>query len=335
MTAWRVAAIALASALLGALITLAIVHKGAKEETSEAKPAETAERVAVESGETIVSIDAETAARSHLTVAPLKSSQQSQSATSYATAVDVRDLVDARNQLEVARAQAEQARARLAAAQAEYARSKTLHDDNRNVSDRVLQEAEANVRAEQAGVASAEATMRAAASGVGQRWGNVVANAFASHAQWIDDLMSNRRVLVQVVSAGQPPRKIALQTAQGDVEATFVSPAVRVDPRVQGRSWFYIAPARNIGPGMALTARIAQGASRSGVIVPREAVVWSDGRAWIYVERAANRFARTEIDTGSPASNGYFVTTLAPGTRVVVSGAQQLLSEESKPKVEE
>jgi hypothetical protein len=33
--------------------------------------------------------------------------------------------------------------------------------------------------------------------------------------------------------------------------------------------------------------------------------------------------------------DGFFVTALQSGQRVVVNGAQQLLSEEAKPKVEE
>lgn len=334
MTLWRTVAIAIGSAIIGALIALAIVHRGG-EASEEAKPAASAERVSVESGQTIVTIDAATAARSHVTAAPLGAAQQSPSATTFATAVDVRDLVDARSQLDVARAQAAQSRARLGAAEAEYARLKALHDDNRNISDRVLQEAEANVRAEQAGVASADATIRAAESGVGQRWGSAIAQAFSAHAPWIEDLVANRRVLVQVVAPLQPPQKITLVTPQTEVDAVYVSPAVRADPHVQGRSWFYIAPANAIAPGMSLSARIGAGKPVTGAVVPQGAVVWTDGRAWVYVERAPNRYARTPVDTTSPATGGYFVTTLAPGTRVVVTGAQQLLSEENKPQVEE
>ncbi len=337
MTTLRIVAIAIASAVIGALIALAIVRHNAPAalDTEGGTAEKPAQRVTVVAGQTVVTIDAETAARSHVAVAPLAAAQQSPSVSTFATAVDVRDLVDARNQLDVARAQAEQSRARLAAAQAEYARLKALHDDNRNVSDRVVQEAQANERAEEAGVASAEATMRAAESGVGQRWGGVVAKAFFDNAPWIQDLIANRRVLVQVVSPDQPSAKIALVTPQAQVEATYVSPAVRADPHVQGRSWFYLAPAQSIAPGMSLQARIGKGTSRSGAIVPPGAVVWADGLAWVYVERAPNQFARTEIDTTTPMGGAYFVTTLAPGTRVVVTGAQQLLSEENKPKVED
>lgn len=339
MTRWRTIALVLASAAVGALITLAVLRGGGKggdpdDEAARSAPS-AAESVTTEAGQTIVTIDAATAARSELRVAPLEAAQQSQSVTAYATAVDVRDLVDARSQLDVSRAQAAQARARLAAAQAEYARLKALHDDDRNISDRVLQEAEANVRAEEANAEAAAATARAATGGVEQRWGAVIANAFSSGASWVGDLIANRRVLVQVISETQPPAHITLQTPQGSIDASFVSPAVRFDPHVQGRSWFYLASAGNVQPGMNLTAAIGQGTAASGVVVPRDALVWTGGHAWVYVEKSANRFARTEVETTSPMADGFFVPSLQPGQRIVVNGAQQLLSEEAKPKVEE
>jgi hypothetical protein len=336
MNVARTIAIAIAAAVVGALITLAVLKGGAKDvDETTATEEKAAERVTNVNGETVVTIDAATAARNRIESAPLQAAQRSAATATYATAVDVRDLVDARNQLAVARAQEAQSRARLAAADAEYARLKTLHDDNRNVSDRVLQEGEANVNAERAGVNAAAAAMRAASSGVEQRWGSAVAHAFDANAAWIDDLIANRRVLVQVVSDTQPPQRIALSAGNTSVDATYVSPAVRSDPHIQGRSWFYLAQAGSIVPGMTLSANVSQGAAQRGAIVPRDAVVWSGGRAWVYAERAANQFVRREIDASVPMNDGYFVTSLPAGQRVVVSGAQQLLSEEAKPKVEE
>jgi membrane fusion protein, multidrug efflux system len=336
MKYWRVVLLALGSAIAGALIALAIVHGGAKG-ADEGKPIAAAppERVSVVNGETVVSIDQATAEKSHIIVVPIAAARRSDGTRAFATAVDVKDLVDARNQFSVAAAQKEQARARLAAAGAEYARLKTLHDDNRNISDRVLQEAEANERAERANADVAAATMTAAEGGVRQRWGDSVARAFASNAGWVDDLIANRSVLVQVVSPLQPPPRIRIQTADGEVAATFLSSSPRTDARVQGRSWLYLAPAGAIVPGMNLTAGIGSANVQKGALVPREAVVWTAGRAWAYVEKAPGQYARRAIDATVPMGEGYFVTTLQAGQRVVAAGAQELLSEENKPKVEE
>lgn len=330
MNVIRTIAIALAAAVIGALITLAILRGGGKDadDADAGKQEKTAERVSTVNGETVVTIDAATATRNNIETTAVTAAQRSSATSSYATAVDVRDLVDARNQAGVARAQAEQSRARLAAAEAELARVKVLHADNRNVSDRVLQEAEANANAERAGLAAADAAARAASGMVAQRWGSAI-------VPYIDDLIANRRVLLQVVSETQPPRQITISNGTANVTAAYVSPAVRSDPHIQGRSWFYVVPGGTIVPGMTLTANITQGAAQQGVVVPHDAIVWSAGRSWVYVERAPNQFARRPVDATVPMGDGYFVTTIAPNQRVVTSGAQQLLSEEAKPKVED
>jgi len=336
MRALRIAALVIASAVVGALIAVAVLRGGAKDADEEkSKETAAAERVTSDNGTTIVTVDAATATRSHIAVAALAPGKRSDETNSYATALDVRDLVDARNQQATAHAQAEQARARLGAADAELARLRTLNADNHNISDRVLQEAEANERTERANVDAAGAGAHAAESGVQQRWGAAVAAAFNANAPWIEDLIANRKVLVQVAASQQPPRVVTLETPDGNVDATFVSPAARSDPHIQGRSWYYLAPAGTIVPGMSMTASLGRPAAQNGAIVPHDAVVWTGGKSWIYVERAPNQFARTAIDASTPMDDGYFVTSPPPGTRVVTSGAQQLISEEAKPKVEE
>ncbi len=336
MKYWRAVLLALGSAIAGALIALAIVRGGAKE-ADEQNAAESArpERVAVVNGETVVSIDAATAEKSHIGVAPLAAAQHANGSHAFATAIDVRDLVKVRNQYAVATAQGEQARSRLAAAEAEYARLKALHDDNRNISDRVLQEAGANRSAERANADAAAATMTAAEGTVRQRWGDAVAGAFASNARWVDDLIANRSVLVQVVSPVKPPQRIAIETPQGSIAAELLSASPRTDPRVQGRSWLYLAPSGAIVPGMNLSARITTANVEKGALVPRDAIVWSSGRAWVYVEKAPGQYARRPIDATVLMGDGYFVTTLQPGQLVVTIGAQELLSEENRPKVED
>lgn len=327
-------AIGLLAGLAGALITFAVLHGRAEKAGDEEAPERPA-RVAVAGAETIVSIDPDTAAKSGITATVLEPAKRSSESRAFATAADVRELVDARSQIAVARAQEAQARAHLAAAEAEARRLRTLHDDNRNISDRVLQEAEANVAAERANGDAAAATANAAESAIRIRWGAAVAQALESNQRWIDDLVENRSVLLQVVSPTQPPRTVEVDTQDGAVKATFIAPSPRSDPRVQGKSWLYLAPAGAIVPGMTLSANVGGASAKSGVVVPRDAVVWAGGKSWVYVERGAGRYARVAVDTSASMADGFFVTTLEPGTRVVTTGAQDLLSEESKPKVEE
>jgi hypothetical protein len=84
-------------------------------------------------------------------------------------------------------------------------------------------------------------------------------------------------------------------------------------------------------PGLAVTAHISlAGASRHGYLVPRMAVVHFRGRKYVYIEKEAGVFERRDIEPSEPVDGGYFTTSLRGDERVVVTGAQALLSEENR-----
>ena len=66
-----------------------------------------------------------------------------------------------------------------------------------------------------------------------------------------------------------------------------------------------------------------------GVLIPARAVVWTEGRAWVYIHQDHEHFSRREISTAIPAQEGWLMDNgFLQGERVVVIGAQLLLSEE-------
>ena len=67
--------------------------------------------------------------------------------------------------------------------------------------------------------------------------------------------------------------------------------------------------------------------------VPRAAIVRHEGEAFIFIATKDGEFTKKEIELEHPTPDGWFVHEgLKPGDKIVVSGAQQLLSEESKGK---
>ena len=83
-------------------------------------------------------------------------------------------------------------------------------------------------------------------------------------------------------------------------------------------------------PGANLLALLEIGNQIRGVILPTSSVVWTEGRSWAYLQTAANQFSRREVPTEIPVDNGYLVSAGFPtGSKVVIRGAQSLLSEES------
>ncbi len=307
----RVVFLLVAGALVGALVTFAVTHE---KKAEEGAPAETPSRVSVVDGEPTVTLDEKTQREIGITTARAGGTTQNEESEIYGVVLDVQELAALENQAATARAQAEQAGAKAAFDRAELKRLQTLNADNRNVSDRAVQEAAANVAADEGAAAAANASARAANATIVQRFGPAV-------VPLVPDLIPMRKVLVQFTMPPgmRPPSSLRVN----GVEARLVSTAPRVDPRLQGTPYLYVAPAGTLAAGMNVTARVAVRGGVTGVIVPPEAIVSWNGRSWVYVRRSATQFSRREL------------AAVQAGAEVVTTGAQQLLSEEMRAQLHE
>jgi hypothetical protein len=328
---------------LGALLIWAYLE-GRKERAMEAereRPVKAPLRVSTQDGESVVTLDQATQKKSGLRVAPLKTVTHQEELRAYGMVMDLQGLVDSRNSFATAKAQVEKAQASLEASRKEYERVMVLHE-NRNISDKVFQAAEAAWRSDEAGARAAETTLNVLEGTVRQRWGAVLARWLFDASKEFDRLMQRQDILLQVTLPPTPhlssaPRQARVQAPEGKVaSATLVSPSPSTDPRIQGMSFFYLAQARtDLLPGMNVLAHLPNGSQVQGVIVPAAAVVWWQGKPWIYTQKGSDRFVRREIPTETPVENGWFAAKgLSPNDRVVVSGAQLLLSEELRSQIQ-
>ncbi|HEY3242451.1 MAG TPA: multidrug transporter, partial [Phycisphaerae bacterium] len=89
-------------------------------------------------------------------------------------------------------------------------------------------------------------------------------------------------------------------------------------------------------PGIAVTGYLnIPGEPLQGVMIPQSAVVRLVGKAWVYVQIADDQFTRREIALDRPVADGWFTTaTFGTSDRIVVRGAQMLLSEEFKSQIQ-
>jgi hypothetical protein len=148
----------------------------------------------------------------------------------------------------------------------------------------------------------------------------------AAHSPLFNDLASTRKILLQVSTESAPPNTLRIPAGDGtEVVATLLAAAPRVDPRIQGRSFFYAAPGAKLSAGMNVSAHFAGAHRGPGVVVPRDAIILWQGKSWLYIRRSPTKFARREITAEVPA----------PGDEVVTTGAQQLLSEEMRSQLHE
>ena len=270
------------------------------------------------------------------------------------------DRAALQERLAAARADLAAADASLTAARSSYLRLKALNTDDKNVSDRAVEEAEARMKTDEARAAAAAQSARVietllSATGgsvplVAERGGQVVEAA----AQPGESVEAGQPIL-RIASFDRLVARVDVPVGErvpGDVKTARIAavgyeerplPAVRIGlapdvaPRTQGQAFLFRLeePAFAFRPGLAVTAYLAlPGAARTGVILPRGAVVHYAAKAWAYVQTAAERFARREVALEEAAAGGWFTRSLAPATRVVSTGTQTLLSEELKSQIQ-
>jgi hypothetical protein len=232
------------------------------------------------------------------------------------------------------------AQAALDSSGAQYRRTKRLYAEQKNASLRDLQSAEATYLNDKAHVEALEQQLRDA-------WGGQIAQIDSrTRGELINALIDRRQAIARVTAPigealHSPPDRVdvfVLGHEQQPLHARAVYDAPTINPQMQGQTFLLLIGTQSfpIRPGTAVSALLPTSAKfKQGVMVPRTAVVRFAGKEWIYREFAGDRFARREIVSAQLAAEGYFITeNLAPGTQIVLTGAQTLLSEELKAQIQ-
>ena len=225
----------------------------------------------------------------------------------------------------------EAARAAFEAADREYRRIQTLQRGNFNASQRDLETARAAFEKDRAAFRAAEARLVSV-------WGRE-AEEHRDLSALVQSLVARDSGVARIdlplgaALSGRPigGRVAALVDANAaPVEATLLGVAPDTDPTTQGRGFLLLIERPPWPPGTALTGWLAvPGPSQAGVELPRAAVLRHAGRVFVYVQTTDEAFSRRDIRLNRPTRDGWFVVDgLAAGERVVVTGAQQLLSVE-------
>lgn len=271
------------------------------------------------------------------------------------------DRITLSDRLAAVKADVQSSSAALATAQAALDRARMLNADDKNVSDRALQEAEARVASEQARLTAAtqsakliEASLASARNGAAslelERGGQIV--EVLVHP---GESVESGQPILRVTRFGQLLARVDVPAGDGiaqslsaativplgqdthPLRAERIALAGSVDPKTQGQPFLFrvLDPSLALRPGLSVTAYLeVPGAARRGVVVPASAVVRQSGNAWVYAQTSDDQFARRLVVLEEPADQGWFTRSLQPGDRVVTTGAQALLSEEFKSQIQ-
>ena len=299
-------------------------------------------RVSGDAGERVITIDAATQHRSGIETIALPSAPHQEELRAYGMVLDVARLTELSNNYANAKAQVQTAQAKLAMSKPAFERAQKLFNETHVVSQAQLQAAEAAFGTDQASLAAAEAQVRTLTATAYQEWGSVLGKSLVDESPMITALIERQTFLLQItlppgVILKTPPATASIETGKAArANITFVSPATRIDPKIQGVSLFYAAAAESgVLPGMNVLAFLPSGRSAEGADVPASAVVWWQGRAWVYRRTGQDTFARVEIATDLPAPGGGYIAKDVPeDAEIVTRGAQLLLSEEFRAQIQ-
>ena len=308
----------------------------------------TPNRVNQVKGETVVTLSKDVQKQSDIQTIRLTGSQHQKTLNTLGKVISIDTLIELRTRYLNAKANANIARASLANSQQDYQRMQALNKDDKNVSDQVMLAAQAAFKTDEAKVQAAETEANNLNDTMRQTWGETLANeaSKAPASPSLQSLLQHKEVLLLItlpvdsnVNAGETISVVPTGALSKAINAKLLAASPQTDSTIEGRTYFFRAPAENLRAGMRVNVEMqdvsGNAKTNSGVIVPASAVVWYAGKAWVYKKQSEESFIRIPINTDNEINNGWFINSeqLAAGDRLVVNGAQLLLSEEFKYQI--
>jgi hypothetical protein len=303
-----------------ALLVCAVAVRGAEPDAKSETKAEAVKITQGTNGETILTLDAETQKWIGLEVAnPIVLPWQPELRVTGRVA-DPLPLVAAAADLESARFTAE-------ASQRELDRMQKLTEQN-NASTRSLETAQATVTHDRLALKSAQAKLAA-------DWGQHLV-ARTNLAELVEQLATGQQALVRLnlpmgAKLATPPAsaKILPLDDQTTEVAAELADDLGVDASTQMPILSYLADGAKLSRGVAVSAILkTSGEVVSGVVVPASAILRHEGKGSVFLQTGENSFSRREVSLDRAVADGFFSADLSATNRIVVMGAQTLLSAE-------
>ena len=301
-------------------------------------------------GINIVSLSVATQQNSGITTAKLVSSNFAGLLKSTGTVIAIDSLIDAKANYLRAQSDIDLARAATGNNLQQYQRLKALNDDDKNVSDKVVQDALANVNGDKAKIIAAELQLSNLQNAVKLQWGEFLSSVVFSNKLTLHlaNLLNRKNVLVLLSLPPESPTpaigsslNISPLNTSSIIKANYVSPAAQSDTNGYGKTFYYSAPAEQLRIGMRVAVEgNSSNKASSGVVIPNQAIVWYGGKSWVYFKQGKDKtgddqFVRKPISTDTEVAGGWFNQGIKEddNSEVVISGAQLLLSEEFKSQI--
>ncbi len=295
-----------------------------------------------------ITLSPEIQSNSGIKTQPVQISDYIKNLTNYATVLSIDLLIEQKNRFNEIKNQISLLSNELERDKKNYERFKTLNDDNKNVSDKALQEMKVNFENTKIKLQTTQELITGIKQNIRAQWGEIILSMIDAGArkELFEFLVQGKARIIKVTlpenADNQPPKSISLALIDNLNEkflASYLAESPTLDKSIKGKTYFYIVYSNQLRIDSKVIANQVQNklSSESGkyLAIPKEAVIWNSGQAWVYVQSSENKFFRKSIETITESSNGWIVkeNQIKENDIIVINGAQLLLSEEFKYQI--
>ena len=224
-------------------------------------------------------------------------------------------------------AELETARAASTASEKELDRAQKLFAAGGNASASTVETAEANASRDHAAVSSAQARFLAT-------WGRDIAKDIASISKALEENAALVRLDVlpgENVDNAPKSARLSMPGSTSGFDAEVLGAAPLADPQVQSVSFLVLLREHLLPAGAALRGTLpGVGEATKVLVVPRSAIIYHQGSAWVFVLGEEDIFERKLVSIGASKGDADVIVTqgVTADEQIVTTGAQQLLAAE-------
>jgi len=266
-----------------------------------------------------VAIDADTQRRLGIAVAPLVSATDGPALDGFAKGLDAGPLAAIIAEIDTAQAAA-------SASAAEARRLDSLYREDVSASRRTVEAAWAQAQSDAARV-------RLAQQRIGIEFGpGLLHLGLAEVRRLAGEIANGETALIRVDIPGAnlaSGTMVGVGSGATTVAVRVLGPAASADARLQSAGVLAILRgpmARQSIAGRVMSASVATGTERIGLLVPRDAIVRFQGQMWVY-RQGGKGFARVALQNPKAVEDGWLISSgLNPGDRIAVHGGAGLLA---------
>ena len=299
-------------------------------------------------GINFITLSSEIQSNSGIKTIPVQSSVYKKNLTNYATVLNIDLLIEQKNRFNEIKNQISLLTNEFDRDKKIYERFKLLNDDNKNVSDKALQEVKVNFENTRIKLYATQELVSGIKQNIRTQWGETILSMIDQglKKELFEFLLQDKARIVKVTLSentdNEPPKNISLALIDDLNEkflANYLAESPTLDKSIKGKTYFYIVYSNKLRIDSKVIASLVQDSSspESGryLAIPKESVVWNAGQAWVYIKTSENKFLRKIIETDNESSNGWIVKEehIKENDLIVINGAQLLLSEEFKYQI--